>query len=508
MSRFLIKVKVSVVFCFIATQLLSQDFVIPIINSSISTDSVVNRIVEILKEYNETVIVLDTSEYIVNPYPDKCFDLQVAATRGDCNKIIKIASKLGDISDLKCEEASPLHYAISNSKSLAAELLVLLGAPLDKYDLYGNTPLIAAIKGNDLEISEMLVRYGATVVKGDLHGVTPLHYATALGLFYMTDMLLYYEVPTDLKDEDGNTPLMVSSLAGYYDITDILLKAGADPNAADNKGFTPLMAAAQNGDTLMMRLLIDAGANLYSLNKEGFDALCVAVKRDNPDAVRFLLKSGNRWDVKINNKKNATEVAALYGNRSLVPLLRESGFHVQTRLSMDEIRISAGAGATPHYYLFSGSISLRESGLKSGLTVGAYFNPVSCRLLMKYDNEDILYQYKTKTSILYAGIFKEFNIYKSIFENRLCVVTSLSAGYSIYSRYNGTRMQPDNKFIVIPAAGLEWKLNNLSFYGSLSWIKTPFYKVPPAWFSLGCNISVFNQGLRTPGKRIKYLSYE
>ena len=345
---------------------------------SVAIDSIVTRLKVLLEEYNEEVILIDTSRFITEGYDtDDDINLQIAASMGACNEIITLYARGADVNNFVGSVATPLHYAVSSGSIKAVEMLLLLGALPDKTDQYGYSPLIAAVMADDLEIAELLIRFGASITTTDRNLSSPLHHAAALGFFYTTDMLLYYDAPVEVRDNEGNTPLMLGVSFSHYDITDILLRAGADPNTHDKKGFTPLMAAAQNGDTLMLRMLVNAGANLYSANNDDYDALGCAVRYGRADAAAFLLQNGKRWNYNNNGLKNPVDIAEYYSQSKLLPLLTLHGLAEEPGFTLEELTFSAGSRFTSHYLLLDGSVSLADPRMKAGITLGAASNPFS-----------------------------------------------------------------------------------------------------------------------------------
>jgi len=474
-------------------------------NDSLKVDSVLTRIRVILDEYNEKLLYVDTSEYVSDIVDADNFNLQTAASLGACNEILRLFATGADVNTFAGGVATPLHYAVASGKKEAVEILLLLGASPDKRDQYGNTPLIAAVRANDLDISELLIRYGASVRLSDNFNSAPLHHAAALGFFYITDMLLYYDSPVEIYDDEGNTPLMIGVSFGYYDISDILLQAGADPNTRDSEGFTPLMAAAQRGDTLMMRLLLNSGANLYAINDAGLDALGCAARFGQKEAVAFLLGNGKRWTYNNEGTKNPASIAKFYGHEKLVSLLGEHGISDKQKFALEEITFSPGGMFTSHYLLMTGAVSLTEPRLKAGITVGAAFNPFRYRLLV--DDPEIIHQYRVNTSVISAGVFKDF-IFHRFRNSRLSAVPALSAGYRFFSEYEGTNLKPENSFCIIPSAEIRWRIGNFAANAGFVYMKMPFYKVSPAWFSLGISYTFSRTAPVTAGKKIKIYNYE
>jgi len=300
--------------------------------------------------------------------------------------------------------------------------------------------------------------------------------------------------------------LMLGVSYSFYDITDILLRAGADPNTNDRKGFTPLMMAAQNGDTLMLRILINAGANLYTANDDDYDALGCAVRYGQAEAVSFLLQNGKRWNYNNTRLKNPVDIAEFYGQNKLLPILALYGLADEPGFALEELTFSAGAKFTSHYMLLDGSVSLTEPRMKVGITLGASANPFRWKLLVK--ESDATWQYMVNTYLIYAGIFKEFGLGETVNGNRLSIIPSLSAGYRFFSEYEGIDRRPENKYCVIPSAEVSWKMKQFGISAGLSYMKTPYYKVPPVWFNLKASYSIMQRSPLVAGKRIKIYNYE
>ncbi|MDX9773655.1 MAG: ankyrin repeat domain-containing protein [Bacteroidales bacterium] len=476
-------------------------------NDSRAVDPIIERIKVILEEYNSQGPTADTSEYISDTYMADDINLQIASSMGACNEIIKLYARGADVNNFVGWTATPLHYAVTSGKWEAVEILLLLGADPNSIDAFGNTPLIAAVRSGSLEIAEKLIRYGASLTATDKNKSSALHHATALDFLTIADMLLYYETPTELNDNEGNTPLMTGVSFGFYDIVDLLLQNAADPNATDKKGFTPLMVAAQNGDTLMMRLLMNSGANLYSVNAEGLNALGATVISRNKDAVLFLLDNGNRWQYEERTKSDPMALAKTYGGRDITQVLINRGMEGKRGLSLDKFSVSAGGMFTTHYQMATASLSIADPALRSGITLGTAFNPLSQRMLIDRD-EEAIYQYSVTTSVIYAGIFREFPLNEPYNKNRWSLITTLSAGYRFHSLYEGTNDRPEDKFCIIPAVEVNWTRKSLSFSPGLIYLNTPFYKVAPVWFKFKLSYTLSKDSRGFTVKKIKLYNYE
>lgn len=473
---------------------------------SVAVDSITGRIKEILEEYNSHSLYVDTSDYVDDRYFGDDLNLQTAASHGACNEIIRLFLKGADVNNFVGRTATPLHYAVNSGKWEAVEILLLLGADPDKRDMYGNTPLITAVRGNFPDIAEKLIRYGGSVTETDRHSSSPLHHAAALGNFYIADLLLYYDSPTELYDREGNTPLMTGVYFGYHDIADLLLQSGASPNAADRLGFTPLMTAAQNGDTLMMRLLTDAGAYLYAVNEFGLNALGCAIISSEKEAVAFLLGKGNRWDKDSQEGLSAIQLAEKYGSREIVMLLNDHGLHDNSVLSFSELTASAGGWFSNHYSLGGGSLTMADPVKHIGIILGAAVNPMNQRLLVRKD-DNIIYQYRVRSNVIYAGILKEYPLSDATNALKITFVPSLSLGYRFHSLYEGTEERPDNGICIMPAADMRITRGSLGLSAGVAYLNMPFYRVSPVWLTLKVSYQLTRSMGNFSGKKTRLYHY-
>lgn len=490
-----------------AVILYSQPDSLAVKPDSLIADSIITRIKAILEECKQKNIYYDNTDYLTEGYDADDINLQIASSLGACTEIVRLYAKGADVNNFVGKTATPLHYAVASGRKEAVEILLLLGAVPDSYDMYGNTPLISAVRSADLEMAEILIRYGASLRQGDLNQSSPLHHAAALGYFYIADMLLYYESPTDQRDSEGNTPLMTGVTFGHYDISDILLQNGADPNAPDKKGITPLMSAAFNGDTLMMKVLSEAGANLYAVSTDSADALCYAVMSGKKEAVEFLLGIGNRWNYSDNSNVNPVSLAKYFGHKDILQALQKKGHEEKTGYNPTELTVSAVGMITSHCSMVGATVSVADPAMRTAIFLGGASDPVSRRLLVQGD-DDITYQYVTRMSLIYAGISREFILSRPAGQNRLTLAPSLSAGYRFYSLFEGTNNKPDDKFCIIPAAELKWRRKSLGIGAGVTWLNTPFHKVSPAWFTIRLSYVLTRTAGHITGKKIRIYNYE
>lgn len=89
--------------------------------------------------------------------------LHRAAGDGTLSEISRLVSDGLDIDAFDDLSRTPLHYAVENERYQAAELLIDLGAVVNRHDeeMIGETPLSLAVQGDYPEMVELLLMHGA-----------------------------------------------------------------------------------------------------------------------------------------------------------------------------------------------------------------------------------------------------------------------------------------------------------------------------------------------------------
>jgi ankyrin repeat protein len=467
-------------------------------------DSLKKSIIKI----KEQEIDLDTlAYYLLLRGPDVQdnldYGLMTAASEGDSLGITWLISHGADVNAETYENVTPLIFAVSAGEKNAVKLLLELGALPDAKSIYSETPLIIAVKNQNLEIAEILLRAGADPSLGDKYDATPLHYASVYGYFYIADLLIYYDAAIYKKSVDGTTPLMAAVWSGFADVADLLMQNGADPSEKDYIGFTPFLIAAQNGDTLIMNLLLKRRVNIYATNKFGYNALALAVKGDHKAAVSYLLRIGDKWNLQGSNEIDPVNVAKIYRRNDIRELLLKNDFKENRKYGIDQLLISASLKHCLYDYQTGISVMANESALNLGLLAGLDFKPFYTRVLVK-EGEELYYQYRDKSAMFYAGLYKEIPLTDYQFKGNWSFIGSLSAGYTFGNKLAGTSVTPGNKFKFIPAAGFKWTKNKFSILLDLEYYNTDYYHVGPVWLRIGVAHNIFFNDLRAPGKVIKW----
>jgi hypothetical protein len=119
-------------------------------------------------------------------------------------------------------------------------------------------------------------------------------------------------------------------------------------------------------------------------------------------------------------------------------------------------------------------------------------------------NEDLYYQYMEQSSLIYAGIFKDFKMTDNPLRSNFYFSVSLSGGYWFGNKFKGTATSPDSKMMILPAAGIKWVSNNFSLHAGLEYMNTDYYKLWPIWLRAGLAYNFDFEFGKTPVKIIKW----
>ena len=277
---------------------------------------------------------------------------------------------------------TPLLYAAREGCIECAKELVAGGADLDLPDPHRVTPLVMALLNLHFDMAAYLIEAGADVNKWDLYGRSPL-YMTAdtstlpvqgngsmivlpsmdkLKAIDVARLLLdkganvnaqlkrrppYRNVPQDRGGDSilsqGATALLRASRAGDTPMVKLLLERGALVDLPSNQGVTPLMAAAgvefglrvtrgrnrtEEGVMSTMRALLDAGADIDArmlTEPRGESAAHLLVIEQRLSDYSYDYRGRQVPSVRAKPHRTALHGAAMKGFTSIVKFLAENG---------------------------------------------------------------------------------------------------------------------------------------------------------------------------------------
>jgi ankyrin repeat protein/mono/diheme cytochrome c family protein len=206
-------------------------------------------------------------------------------------------------------------------------LLVEGGAPVNAANVFGATPLMAAVAAQDTDTVRLLLERGADMnAKPNMDdngflwggGRTPLMWAAFLGNEALVKLLLERGAKVDDFAVVGSA-LTQAGWAGHAGVAKLLLEAGAQVDQRDLvANYTPLhwAASSERADPALVDLLIARHADVNAEGGQPVDGflgvtqtpLMLARKRGETPIVQALLKAGAR-DVATKTEKRLPKPA-------------------------------------------------------------------------------------------------------------------------------------------------------------------------------------------------------
>ena len=179
-----------------------------------------------------------------------------------------------------------LHYAAREGCSACVQSLLTAGADPDSEDPDRETPLLLALENMHFDTSAGLVKGGADLDKWDLFGRSPVYMAADVSTLPMKgnggvavlpspDKLTAVDVGRMMLEKGANPNIQLKRRPPYRDVPQ---DRGGDGMLA--QGATPLLRAARGGDNKFTALLLEHKALVDLPSKEGITPLMAAAGVD------------------------------------------------------------------------------------------------------------------------------------------------------------------------------------------------------------------------------------
>ncbi|KAI8156328.1 putative ankyrin repeat protein [Colletotrichum sp. SAR 10_70] len=246
------------------------------------------------------------------------------------DKYVSLLCDLGaSVNAVDALGCSALHYAAmsSNEDDDTIAVLIHAGADVDRRDLGGRTPLLAAVQNYRFKSIERLLEFGADLEARLHNGRTALHVAISMRSCPLVEFLSDQGAYLDRRVNE-HTALTFAIAVACPDIAEVLVQAGANVDHPSTKGNFPLLAAAAAGDLRTMKLLLSRGARLDAVGGEGYLPIHMAAHKNRVEILHLLFKSDSPIDPLTEHGETPLTIAMHLGCYEAAQFLIEIGANV------------------------------------------------------------------------------------------------------------------------------------------------------------------------------------
>jgi ankyrin repeat protein len=230
---------------------------------------------------------------------------------------------------------TPLHYAAREGCTVCVENLLAAGADPDSEDPDRMTPLLLALMNMHFETAATLVKGGADLNKWDLFGRSPIYMAAdvstlplkgngAMAVLPSLDKLTAIDVARMMLEKGADPNIQLKRRPPYRDVPQ---DRGGDQMLA--QGATPLLRAARGGDDKFVALLLEYHAIVDLPSKEGITPLMAA--------------AGVDYGQRVTRGRNRTDEGVL----ATMALLVKAGANVNAHDVIDRNAFGGRGGGAP-----------------------------------------------------------------------------------------------------------------------------------------------------------------
>jgi hypothetical protein len=155
----------------------------------------------------------------------------------------------------------------SNSKTTnntieCCKILLANKIDINVKNVWGRTPLIAALVAFRYNLAKVLIAQNADVNICDSNGLSPVIICCSYGNIELLKLLVQNGANINQTNSSGKSALHYAIVGNHTDIIDFLLKRGCNINTMDKYGITPLHVALSKFNVQATKRLIMCGKSM------------------------------------------------------------------------------------------------------------------------------------------------------------------------------------------------------------------------------------------------------
>ncbi|XP_046570880.1 ankyrin repeat domain-containing protein 50-like [Haliotis rubra] len=246
--------------------------------------------------------------------------VMVAALHGRQPEFDYLVLEGGDISQVD-EDGNDflLLAALGGSAGIVQHLMSMTIFDINKRNLKGINPLLAAINEGHEDVFDLLLSAGGAVPDNS----DCVMNSVKTGNIHIIKTLLAMKVfDLNTRDKQGWTPTMMAAMYGYVDVFQILMSEGADISLVDAYGNNCLILCSVSGEAAMVQHILSL--NCLDINARGFGgmtAVMAAASEGRDDVFDVLVKAGADLCLEDDDGNNCLMLAHTGGNSTIEKFL-------------------------------------------------------------------------------------------------------------------------------------------------------------------------------------------
>ncbi|XP_065196960.1 uncharacterized protein LOC135828437 [Sycon ciliatum] len=252
------------------------------------------------------------------------------AAMGDSRKACQVLLQLGaDVDKVDTCGLAAVHWAAYTDKPQALQALLKHGAnhSMSLLDTQNRSALHWAIRCQDTQCMRLIVQLTSRDIVNhrDPDGLTALHWCVACEHVEHLTILLQVAADLALVDNDGRTPLTYAVLSNSVQCISTILQHFPEAlRAVDENGRTSLHFASADGqlDTVMA-LLPYPHCDVNAQDGKGFTPLHWALAANRPQVVTALLRRGANCGIPDAEGRTPLDFASMYGHTECIAVMEQ-----------------------------------------------------------------------------------------------------------------------------------------------------------------------------------------